>query len=162
MQSFAHVSEIEFVRALPEIPADATLGAFLNLVRRETGKLDGVDYAHLTDYDMLRNLVGHFFPNMVGPIVAGNWILFRFRPNGDDPDTCIFDVYFLHRYAESEQPSVEPEWIPDWREHEEWGITLLQDLSNMAFVQRGMHDRAFPGIRLGRQEVCIRNMHRGL
>jgi hypothetical protein len=99
---------------------------------------------------------------MVGPIVAGNWILFRFRPNGDDPDTCIFDVYFLHRYPEGEEPAIEHEWYADWRDHDEWGVTLTQDLTNMAFVQRGMHDRALPGIRLGRQEVCIRNMHRNL
>ena len=37
-----------------------------------------------------------FFPNMVGPIYPGIAIIFRVRPNGADPDSCIKDTWFLH------------------------------------------------------------------
>ncbi len=161
-QAFAHESEVAFVEAMTEISGDETVGGFLNRVRRETAALHGADYSHLTDYDMLRNLVTHYFPNITGVILAGNWIFFRFRPNGRDPDSSIFDVYFLHRFGDGEEPPAPEEFYADWRDHEDWGITLLQDFNNMAFVQRGLRQNNDEDIRLGRQEQNIRNMHRVL
>jgi phenylpropionate dioxygenase-like ring-hydroxylating dioxygenase large terminal subunit len=161
--SLAHQDDIDYVRSLPEVPRDATALSFLNDVRRQVGKAGGVDYSHISDEDLLANIDYCIYPNMVGPISAGNWILFRFRPNGDDPDTCIFDVFFLHRFPDGQEPSkVEHEWYPHWTDHDNWRFTLLQDLSNMAHVQRGMHQRTFPGLRLNRQEAGIRNHHRFL
>lgn len=161
-QSFAHESEVALVEAMTEISQDETVGRFLTRVRREAAALDGNDYSHLTDYDILRNLVTHYFPNISNTISAGNWIFFRFRPNGRDPDSCIFDIYFLHRFPEGQEPHVEEEFYPDWRTHEDWGITLLQDFANMGPVQRGLHQNNGEDIRLGRQEQVIRNMHRVL
>ena len=43
-----------------------------------------------------------FFPNMVGPIYPGIAILFRVRPNGTDPDSCIKDTWFLQWPPEDE------------------------------------------------------------
>jgi hypothetical protein len=74
-----------------------------------------------------------------------NWVLFRFRPNGDDPDTCLYDVMFLHRYPEGEEPTVEHEWYPTWDGHDDWGASIGQDLSNMGHVQAGMHQSTCKG-----------------
>jgi len=158
--SLAHQDEIDFVRSLESIPLGMTAKELQLWVRREVGIAGGIDYSHINDDDLMSAIDYCLYPNMVGPISAGNWILFRFRPNGDDPDTCIFDVFFLHRYPEGEEPSgVDHEWYADWREHDDWGSTLLQDLANMGLVQQGLHQRSFRATRLNRQEAGIRNHH---
>jgi len=159
--SLAHQDDVDYVRNLPEVPGDVTASKFLVDVRRAVGRAGGIDYSHIPDDDMMSAIDYCMYPNMVGPISAGNWILFRFRPNGNDPDTCIYDVYFLHRFPEGEEPpKVEHEWYPHWTDHDGWGPTLEQDLSNMGHVQRGMHQRSFVGTRLNRQEDGIRNHQR--
>ncbi|MBV8161122.1 MAG: aromatic ring-hydroxylating dioxygenase subunit alpha, partial [Acidimicrobiia bacterium] len=37
----------------------------------------------------------YWFPNMVGPIYPGSAILFRVRPHGLDPDSCLKDIWVL-------------------------------------------------------------------
>ena len=46
----------------------------------------------------------YFFPNIVGPIYPGIAILFRVRPNGLDPDSCIKDTWFLQWPQEGAPP----------------------------------------------------------
>jgi phenylpropionate dioxygenase-like ring-hydroxylating dioxygenase large terminal subunit len=102
-----------------------------------------------------------WFPNVVGPIYPGSAILFRVRPNGRDPDSCVKDTWVL------EWPSPEEEWtmpprrfVDDWRERD-WGEITEQDYANLANVQRGMRSRGWQGARLNRrQESNILHMHR--
>ena len=111
--------------------------------------------------DMLAAIDYCIYPNMVGPLNAGNWILFRFRPNGKDPDTCLYDVMFLHRFGDDEDvPAVEHEFYAKWEDHDGWGPTIGQDLSNMGHVQAGLHQTSFTGLRLNRQEAGVRNFEK--
>jgi nitrite reductase/ring-hydroxylating ferredoxin subunit len=161
--SLAHQDDIDYVRQLPEVPGDVPSLQFLTDVRRAVGRAGGIDYSRIPDDEVLANVDACIYPNMVGPMSAGNWILFRFRPNGDNPDSCLFDVMFLHRYPEGEEPDkVEHEWYPRWQDHDDWGPSLGQDLSNMAHIQAGMHQSTFTGLRLNRQESGIRNHERFL
>ena len=102
-----------------------------------------------------------FFPNMVGPIYPGIAIIFRVRPNGTDPDSCIKDTWFLHWPQDGEPPKrAERRFFPDWTERD-WGEITNQDYANMEHVQIGMKSRGGPGIRLNRrQESNILHMHR--
>jgi phenylpropionate dioxygenase-like ring-hydroxylating dioxygenase large terminal subunit len=102
-----------------------------------------------------------FFPNMVGPIYPGIAIVFRVRPNGTDPDSCIKDTWFLHWPQQGEPPKrAKRRFFPDWTERD-WGEITNQDYANMEHVQIGMKSRGGPGIRLnGRQESNILHMHR--
>jgi Rieske 2Fe-2S family protein len=134
---------------------------FFTDVRREVGVAGGVDYSHIPDEDMLAAIDYCIYPNMVGPISAGNWILFRFRPNGKDPDTCLYDVMFLHRFGEGEEvPEVQHEFYAKWEDHDGWGPTIGQDLSNMGHVQTGLHQTSFAALRLNRQEAGVRNFEK--
>jgi nitrite reductase/ring-hydroxylating ferredoxin subunit len=156
--SLSHQDDYDFVEAMDEVPGDVPVLQFLTDVRREVGAAGGVDYSHIADADMLSSIDYCIYPNMVGPINAGNWILFRFRPNGNDPDTCLYDVMFLHRFGEGEPvPEIEYEFYPDWEEHDGWGPVIGQDLSNMGRVQAGLHESTFTGLRLNRQEAGVRN-----
>ena len=160
--NLAHEDDLAFVASLGELPAEMQVNDFMAWVRRESGKLRGIDYSHLTTYDITGSVNFCVYPNLMGPITAGNWILHRFRPNGDDPNSCLYDLIFLHRFGDTEEvPVVTKEWYPDWRTHE-WGAVVEQDLANMAHVQRGMHESTYPGLRLNRQEAGLRNLHRFL
>ncbi len=102
-----------------------------------------------------------FFPNMVGPIYPGIAILFRVRPNGQDPDSCIKDTWFLQWPQEGAPPKrAQRRFFPEWSERD-WGEITNQDYANMAHVQIGMKSRGGPPLRLNRrQEKNILHMHR--
>jgi hypothetical protein len=102
-----------------------------------------------------------FFPNMVGPIYPGIAIIFRVRPNGTDPDSCIKDTWFLHWPQEGAPPKrAKRRFFPDWTERD-WGEITNQDYANMEHVQVGMKSRGGPGLRLNRrQESNVLHMHR--
>ena len=159
--SLAHQDDIDYVEALPDVPTDVPSTQFFTDVRRKVGAAGGVDYSHIPDEDMLAAIDYCIYPNMVGPLNAGNWILFRFRPNGNDPDTCLYDVMFLHRFGEGEEvPEVVHEFYAKWDDHDGWGPTIGQDLSNMGHVQAGLHQTSFSGLRLNRQEAGVRNFEK--
>ena len=104
----------------------------------------------------------YFFPNMVGPIYPGIAIVFRVRPNGIDPDSCIKDTWFLQWPTPRTSRSSEAErrFFPDWTERD-WGEITNQDYANMEHVQIGMKSRGGPPLRLNRrQESNLLHMHR--
>jgi hypothetical protein len=104
----------------------------------------------------------HVFPNSV--ILHGiSFILgYRARPNGYDPDSCVFEVYVLERYPEGEEPKPENVYQPDMSE-ESWRKVLAQDFNNMPEVQKGMKSKGFPGARPNPvQEQAVVNFHRTL
>ncbi|MFF7602512.1 aromatic ring-hydroxylating oxygenase subunit alpha [Streptomyces mirabilis] len=161
MIGLAHQDDIDYVEAMTSVPGDVPSVRFFTDVRRAVGAAGGVDYSHIPDEDMISAIDYCIYPNMVGPINAGNWILFRFRPNGNDPDTCLYDVMFLHRFGEDEEvPKVEQEFYGKWEDHDGWGPTIGQDLANMGHVQVGMHQTSLKALRLNRQEAGVRNFER--
>ena len=63
--------------------------------RRELLVARGVAVDEFADDQLTSAEDVYFFPNMVGPIYPGIAIVFRVRPNGIDPDSCIKDTWFL-------------------------------------------------------------------
>ncbi|MBH0114423.1 aromatic ring-hydroxylating dioxygenase subunit alpha [Novosphingobium sp. YJ-S2-02] len=104
----------------------------------------------------------HIFPNTVivhGPVFA---LCYRARPDGTDPNRCIFEVYTLEKFPEGAEPRPDNLYRPEMTE-EAWRKVLCQDFSNMEAVQQGLRDRAFPGIYPSpEEEKAIVNFHRVL
>ena len=90
----------------------------------------------------------------------------RSRPDGDNPDSCIYDVWGLQRYAPGSEPTIDRRKFlgrDDWRGVGAVSLILEQDFFNMEQVQLGMKSYGFPGNRTNpEQEVAISNMHRAL
>jgi nitrite reductase/ring-hydroxylating ferredoxin subunit len=104
----------------------------------------------------------HIFPNSVILHGISFALCYRSRPNGTDPNSCIFEVYVLERYPEGEEPETEWVFVPDPAD-ERWPEVLQQDFANMPEVQRGMKSRGFKGARPNpRQEVAVINFHKTL
>jgi phenylpropionate dioxygenase-like ring-hydroxylating dioxygenase large terminal subunit len=104
----------------------------------------------------------HIFPNMVLLPMATNCLGYRARPNGDDPNTCIFEVYQLERFPEGEEPKkVENIRNDDIYDDGFWGEILLQDFQQMEGTHRGVKSRSYKGPRLNpQQEKPVANFHR--
>lgn len=155
-------------RLLTEVAPDAPSGQVLLKTRelaRSAAIMDGAGWPEsLTPDDIVQSRQDwHVFPNVVYLHTSIDGVLaYRARPNGYDPDSCIFDVWSLVRYAPGDEPPLKREFYKDWRDND-WGRILSQDFQNFADVQAGMKSRAFAGSRLNPvQEAVIANFHRAL
>jgi len=153
-------------RRLPvELPAGTPPEKVLVELNRMAIELDaarGVEWPQITPEQYLQaGTDWHLFPNMVLLPMATNCLGYRARPDGDDPDSCIFEVYQLERFPEGQEPEVENLRNDDLGDVAFWGEILLQDFQNMAAVQRGMKSSGFGGPRTNPlQETSLMNFHR--
>ena len=104
----------------------------------------------------------HVFPNMTIAHSINNALIYRTRPNRNDPEKCIFEAAVIELFPEGGEP--ETEWTcADPSEVEKWRPVLMQDFDNMTQVQRGMRSRGFRGcIPSPQQEQTVANLHRNL
>jgi hypothetical protein len=79
----------------------------------------------------------HAFPNSLIQPGYDCSLFIRARPNGGDPDNCIFEVFALERYPQGEEPRIEHVYEPELTV-EKWGLLFVQDFNNLPDVQRGM------------------------
>lgn len=86
----------------------------------------------------------HLFPNSVFlPQNVDGMLWYRARPDGPDPERCIFDIWSLVRYAPGAEPPLEREFYDSWQANPSWGMVLTQDFRNIEEVQAGMRVRSF-------------------
>ena len=109
----------------------------------------------------------HIFPNLIILPQFCGALVYRVRPDGDNPDNCIFDVYSIQRYAEGANRPVQRKYYHGKDEYRKFGeeISIIQgqDFPNMAEVQQGMKSRGFPGCRPNpQQEAAVYNLHRAV
>ncbi len=104
------------------------------------------------------------FPNYFVLPQYGNALVYRVRPNGGDPESCLFELWSLTIPAAGDpiaQPVRQGPFAPDDADH--WPRIPLQDFSNIGRQQRGVHSQGFDGLRLSHTyEAGIVNMHRQL
>ncbi len=123
----------------------------------------------LSDSEAIDNILYYVFPNFQ-PWGGISPINYRFRPNGNDPDSAIMDVMFLADYQGADKPdsakAAHLGFDDDWTEVEELGTLAMvfnQDTGNLPRVQRGLHATKKRGVSLGRyQESRIRQIHHEL
>jgi phenylpropionate dioxygenase-like ring-hydroxylating dioxygenase large terminal subunit len=157
---FGAVSEV-----IESLPDDIDPRQFMATFARQFLSADGVDLSQFSDDDLFTDGVPIMvlFPDVVALTNAAATTVFRFRPNGPDPDSCLLDVWNLRRFAEGKEPaSVEREYFQTWRDHNAWGRAMTQDFRNIETLQRGMHSRGSQRLIFGRQDLCAWNHNRVL
>ncbi len=154
-------------RLMAEVPATASedeVFAKFGQFAYEHAIAQGIQYPPITAEQL--DAVGndwHLFPNQVILPGATAVLSYRARPNGHDPNSCVWDVMSLRRYAPGGEPGAVQEWSDDLTDVSFWGKILTQDYSNMAEVQRGLKSRAYKGSRTNPvQERAVANLHRGI
>ena len=128
---------------------------------RAAAEAEGVGYPENLDYDKLAAAGAdwHIFPNCVTLPWFDGAVWYRARPNGDDPDSCIFNIWSLKRFAQGKEPKLERRVFNDIK-GQDFGLIVNQDIANMNAVQRGMKSRAFSHARPNPvQEVEVSNFH---
>ncbi|GIX31233.1 MAG: (2Fe-2S)-binding protein [Porticoccaceae bacterium] len=134
-------------------------------------EISGEDLSDATMAELEDAILYSVFPNFQVWIGYHGNIVYRFRPNGDDHESCIFDVMLLFRHRKG---TPKPPGVPVHRlephqkfaEAEELGAlgpVFDQDDANMPAVQRGMKASHKRAVSLASyQESRIRHLHRTL
>ncbi len=149
------------------VPADADpITAFMTAVElgREAANAEGAGYPATLDFAKIAaaGTDWHIFPNCVTLPWFDGAVWYRARPDGDNPESCIFNIWSLKRYAPGAEPKLERQVYHDITGRS-FGLIVDQDISNMMAVQRGMKSRAFRFARPNPiQEVEVTNFHRTL
>jgi phenylpropionate dioxygenase-like ring-hydroxylating dioxygenase large terminal subunit len=156
-------------RLLREVPADAAPGEIMTRFRqfhREEMEKVGAEWpANLTDQDVAEaGGTWHIFPNTIILSAYDGAMVYRAKPDGDDVDSCLFDVWWCGRYGPGQpQPAWTHETFLDLAEFKGRNPFLEQDFGNVRQVQRGMKSRGFSGARTNPyQEATVANFHRTL
>ena len=119
---------------------------------------DGVD--DLTDAEFLDAWVYTVFPNFM-PWGAFNRIFYRFRPNGDEHESCIFEIFYLAPFSgDRPPPATETKLGPsdpwtDAQELEKLAMVAEQDTFNMQRVHQGLKVLRREGVLLSRYQESI-------
>ena len=137
-------------------------------LRRKLGGQFNVDLSQTSDALMLDSIEYHLFPNMFffpGITVS---MVYRFRPNGEDVDSSLFDFLILEPLPEGAEHPEPPEPIrlgveQSYTEAEGlgWlGPVYDEDTGNLDLQQQGFKTSRKRGITLGNyQESRIRRVH---
>jgi phenylpropionate dioxygenase-like ring-hydroxylating dioxygenase large terminal subunit len=126
------------------------------------------EYSNITDAEALDGIEYFLFPNFMPWAGFLTPLVYRFRPDGDDPDSCVIDIMLLEPVPETGgRPAPAPTRYlagdETWADAPELGYLgriLNQDGATFGRIQRGLHASAKPAITLGRyQESRIRHFH---
>jgi phenylpropionate dioxygenase-like ring-hydroxylating dioxygenase large terminal subunit len=105
----------------------------------------------------------HIFPHSICLPSVDGALWYRLRPNGDDPNSCIFDIWCFARYAPGAEPKVEQEIYQGFEAFRGQCFFLEEDFENMLAVHQGMKCRGWEGARTSPvQEPQIVNFHRSI
>lgn len=114
----------------------------------------------LTDAEFLDAWVYTVFPNFM-PWGAFNRIFYRFRPNGDEHESCIFEIFYLAPFSgDRPPPATETKLGPsdpwtDAPELEKLAMVAEQDTFNMQRVHQGLKVLRREGVLLSRYQESI-------
>jgi phenylpropionate dioxygenase-like ring-hydroxylating dioxygenase large terminal subunit len=138
--------------------------------RQAFGMMTGVDYTEYTDAEMVDAIEYFVFPNFMPWGGVGAPIMYRFRPNGNDVDSCIMDVRLMPPRppgvaipaAPVQRLSADQRWT-DAENLGGLGAIFEQDTSNLGRIQRGLEATRKEGVTLASyQESRIRHFHQTL
>jgi phenylpropionate dioxygenase-like ring-hydroxylating dioxygenase large terminal subunit len=140
--------------------------------RNELQPAYSVDMSKFSESEMLDSIEYFLFPNMFIFPGIGLPMIYRFRPAGNDVDTCWFDLLFLRPLGEGEEHP-EPPRVVKLGVDETYSqvpnmdgplaVIYEQDTSNLERQQRGFKSSAKKAESLANyQEVRIRQLHNTL
>jgi phenylpropionate dioxygenase-like ring-hydroxylating dioxygenase large terminal subunit len=130
----------------------------------------GASQQHISDSEALDSIEYHLFPNMFFFPGINIPMVYRFRPDGDNVDACLFDLLIMEPWPKDKAKPFPPEPVfldvdQSYTEVPElgWlGRVYDEDTGNLALQQQGLK-AAGKGLTLGNyQEARIRRIHQTL
>ncbi|MBL8151696.1 MAG: aromatic ring-hydroxylating dioxygenase subunit alpha [Blastocatellia bacterium] len=154
-------------------PGVSAREAIAEMVRTYQGKLSGKDFSNISVAESIDVVQYLLFPNMImfRGISMPSHSIYRFRPNKNDPDSCIFDLIVLRPIPPGQQrpepakpmdmtkvPYSDGALLPGWL-----GNVYDQDMENLYNLQQGLKANRHSKIVLSKyQEVRIRHFEQTL
>lgn len=155
------------------LPVGGDARSFLGeMLRQRFSAASGRDLSQATHAELQDAILYSVFPNM--QIWAGYFvnIVYRFIPDGDNPDRCLLDMRMLGRYPEGQTcpPAPAPQFLDleDSFTEKAQGLGPLtrifdQDMSNLRHMTRGLKSAHSGSLQLAHyQELRIRHYHQTL
>jgi len=104
------------------------------------------------------------FPNLLILPGPGRVMMYRIRPNGLDPDACIFEIFSTTGYqADEKPPRAEVFNVTGPTDPRQLLLIPRQDFSNIPRIQIGLHSFGCREVWLAsHNEKIVMNMHREL
>ncbi len=152
----------ERLRALPDDTAiDVVLAKLFDFHREEMETRGIVWPGGLTlETWAAGGLDWHVFPNSIVLPTFDGALWYRMRPNGDDCDSSIVDIWSLGRFAPGAEPVVEQEIFAGFEAFRGQCAFLEEDFSNIEAVNRGVKSRGFRDVVLNPvQEAGVTHFH---
>jgi phenylpropionate dioxygenase-like ring-hydroxylating dioxygenase large terminal subunit len=141
------------------------------MARRAFGMSYEGDFAIATDAELLDAMVYNIFPNLAPWGGFAPNVVYRWKPDGRNPDSCIMEVMIL-KPAPKGKPRPKPAALRMLGDDQPWseakdlpilGAVIDQDMENLPFVQQGLKASATRKVEFGGyQEGRIRHFHRTL
>jgi phenylpropionate dioxygenase-like ring-hydroxylating dioxygenase large terminal subunit len=135
-------------------------GAMADASRERWRQVLGDEIDEVSDAELVDHWNYAIFPNF-HPWGGYNRIVYRFRPNGDRHDECVFEVMLLTPYRGEKPPTAAITYLDfdePWSnapELQTLGLVMEQDSFNMESVQRGLES-------LRRPYVTVSNFQEGI
>jgi len=134
--------------------------------RRSLRPVIGEGADELSDAELVDSYYFTVFPNM-HPWGGYNQITYRWRPNGDDHESCIMEVFLLSPYSGGRPPpspevrlGADQPWRTAVEELGSLARVFDQDEFNLEAVQKGLKAMSKPGLSFSvYQESKIRHFH---
>jgi phenylpropionate dioxygenase-like ring-hydroxylating dioxygenase large terminal subunit len=150
---------------LPE--GESPRAAIADLTRQMMGQMLGRDLSDRSISEMIDGVDYWVFPNWMPWPGMANALQYRFRPNGEDPHSCVFDIRMMMPTPQGAPPLKVTlhELAPDepWSNAPElgaFGPIMEQDESNLRAIQKGLRATKRTGIPYSAyQESRIRHFH---
>lgn len=149
-------------------PGETARSAVAQTLRETLSDKLGIDLSSASEAMMLDSIEYHLFPNMFFFPGINVPMAYRFRPDGDSVDVCIFDLMLLEPLAEGAEHPEPPEPVQLGVEDSYTLVEALgwlapvydQDTDNLVQQQAGFKTSRKAGLTLGNyQEARIRRMH---
>src|SRR6185369_15492787 len=130
----------ERLRALPEDTAIDVVLDKLFAFHREEMETRGIVWPEGLTLETWAagGLDWHVFPNSIVLPTFDGALWYRMRPNGDDVDSSIVDIWSLGRFAPGAEPVVAQEIFDGFEAFQGQCAFLEEDFSNIEAVNRGM------------------------
>jgi phenylpropionate dioxygenase-like ring-hydroxylating dioxygenase large terminal subunit len=154
---------------LPEVPEGTTARQHVCDLTRAAGASQGLDAERISDAELLDTIAYNIFPNFLVVLRPGASSAMRFRPNGDDHTTSIFEyMVFNVMPPDQDLPGDVPlhmlgpdESLVDYQEQIPAAYFYDQDVGTLVLAKKGLRnaDQLLFG---HRQERNIVAFHRHL
>jgi len=161
-------------RDTPDAPDELEAGVTARMyacevTRKSLAAEDGWDYSDVSDAEIIDALLYNVFPHMSFWASYAPNVVYRWRPNGLDPDTSIMDVIILKRVPK-EGPRPKPVTEHRLELEELWssspmigalGPVFEQDMENLPHVQTGLKTSGTGVVHFAKySEMRIKQLHK--